>query len=165
MAVVTNVEANPLDRSCADSSSATVANATVPSWLTCWAPLGSYGEVTSTTWGSFSMFASIVSIFCCTCGSVTFAPPVVPITICSVSPDCWGATDLIRSSARVDSELGRLKSFEYAVPAALAIPKNATSAMSHAATTMRRCRYDQRASPRMLRSSFRDQTTFKCLNI
>jgi len=58
------------------------------------------------------MFASIVSTRCWTWGSVIVAPFDVAITICSVSPDRWGATDLIRSRARVDSEFGRLKSLE-----------------------------------------------------
>ena len=45
-------------------------------------------------------------------GSVTLAPPEVPNTICSVSPETLGETDWSSWIASVDSVCGSVKLFE-----------------------------------------------------
>ena len=105
--------------------------------------------MTFTTWGRALTRDSIDSTCCCTWGSVTFVPPVVPITICSVSPDSFGATERIRSSACVDSVFGRVNVSEYAEPTPLATPNRMMNAASHAVTTVQRCVKHERARLRI----------------
>src|SRR3990170_4370478 len=91
----------------------------------------------------------MASTCCTTSGSVTFVPPLVPMTICSVSPDSCGAAACSSSRAWVDSVLGSVKLFEYPVPTARVIPKEITKAASQAPTTIRRWWNDQLASLRI----------------
>ena len=68
--------------------------------------------MTLVTWGRALILSTIVLMRWPMAGSFRLAPPVVPNTTSSVSPEWPGAADLRRLMASVDSVLGRLKLLE-----------------------------------------------------
>ncbi len=88
-------------------------NATVSSALIWVAPAGGVrARPPGPTWGSFSILPIILLMLAITSGSVTFAPPVVAKTICSVSPESLGADACSSLMASDDSVLGKVNEFE-----------------------------------------------------
>ncbi len=75
-------------------------------------PFWSYGLVTGVTWGSALILSTMVLMRWPTAGSVSLAPPDVPKTTCSWSPEWEGATDFNRLMASNDWVCGKLKLFE-----------------------------------------------------
>ena len=72
----------------------------------------SYGLVTGVTLGSALILSTMVLMRWPTAGSVSLAPPDVPKTTCSWSPEWEGATDFSRLMASKDWVCGKLKLFE-----------------------------------------------------
>ncbi len=82
------------------------------SWVLTRLPAESNGLVTGVTLGSALIWSTIVLMRWPMAGSFRLAPPDVPKTTCSVSPECPGATDFRRLMASKDCVLGKLKLFE-----------------------------------------------------
>src|ERR1700735_2799622 len=92
------------------------------------------------TLGSASSFLTIVLMRSPMAGSDSLAPPAVPKTTCSVSPDCLGATDCSSLIALADSVLGNENELEYADPVDSTRPIEPMSATNQKRTTSRRWR-------------------------
>src|SRR5580704_9283716 len=104
------------------------------------------------TCGRASSEVIILSTCSPTAVSVSRAPPEVPKTTCSVSPDCLGATDCSSLIALADSVLGNEKELEYAVPVEVTRPIEAMSATNQKRTTSRRWRTHHPARVRIEKS-------------
>ena len=115
----------------------TVANAVRPSLEISYCPSVSYGLATLATCGIVWTCLSSGSIALRTVDDWT-VPVVVWNTIWSTSPPCEGNSLLSRSTTCWDSVLGRLKSFAYWRPTAVAITVIRIAINTQPTTTIRR---------------------------